>query len=256
VALSDLKSLADPKRAASHQRYFKTGKGEYGESDVFLGLTVPQTRMLAKKHRAMPLNELVKLLRNRHHEARLLALQILVDQFRRADEPARKAIYTAYLANRAFINNWDLVDTSARDIVGAYLLDRSHKPLFALARSKAWNDRRIAIIATFHFISQRRFDTTLSIAEMLLEDKHDLMHKAVGWMLREMGKRDVKSLHTFLENHAHEMPRTMLRYAIEKLNKIDQANYMGRRALMQNRAALLEHKRAARPVSAKRSLKS
>lgn len=229
AALSDLKSLASPKRAASHQRYFKTGPGEYGEGDVFLGLTVPLTRTVAKKYRSMPLEESLKLLRDKRHEARLLALLIWVDQFPKADAPARKAIYDAYLANRKFVNNWDLVDTSARDIVGAYIIDRSHRPLFALAKSNAWNDRRIAIIATHHFIIQKKFQTTLELAELLLRDDHDLIHKAVGWMLREVGERDLRPLHAFLGKHAHMMPRTMLRYAIEKLSAVERTNYLSQR---------------------------
>lgn len=231
AALADLKSLAHPKRAASHQRFFQTGPGGYGEGDLFLGLTVPQSRTLARQYRAMPLNQVVTLLRDRHHEARLLALLILVDQYKRADDPARRSIYEAYLANRLSINNWDLVDTSARDIVGAHLLNRSPKPLFTLAASRMWTDRRIAIIATHAFIPHHRFDTTLALAELLLHDQHDLMHKAVGWTLREMGKRDAAPLHAFLDKHAHEMPRTMLRYAIEKLAEKERRNYMDRRKL-------------------------
>ncbi len=229
--MGDLMAAADPRRAASHQRYFKTGPGEYGEGDTFLGLTVPTTRAIAKKHRGMPMKEVLTLLADRHHEARLLALLILVDQFSRGDERSRKAIYDAYLTNRASINNWDLVDTSARDIVGAYLADRSHRPLLALARSKAWNERRIAIIATHHFISQRQFDTTLAIAEILIDDDHDLIHKAVGWTLREMGNRDESPLRAFLEKHARVMPRTMLRYALENVKAKTRRDFMRRRGL-------------------------
>lgn len=229
-ALLDLHALTDAKQAQISSRYFKAGPGEYGEGDIFLGIKVPVTRAVAKKHRSLPLVESLKLLRDKHHEARLLALLILVDQFRKGDEPTRSAIYSAYLANRKWINNWDLVDTSARDIVGAYLAGRSHRPLFDLAKSEFWNERRIAIIATQHFIRLGRFETTIALSKKLMADEHDLMHKAVGWMLREMGDRDVETLHGFLREHAHEMPRTMLRYAVEKLPEATRRKYMAMKA--------------------------
>jgi 3-methyladenine DNA glycosylase AlkD len=182
-----------------------------------LGIKVPPLRLLAREHQGLPLGEVTDLLHSPFHEARMLALLILVRKFDRGDAAAREAIYRLYLANTARVNNWDLVDCSARPIVGAHLADRDRKPLYRLARSAVLWERRIAIVATYHFICQADFGDTLKIAALLLGDREDLIHKAVGWMLREVGKRDVAALEGFLAEHCPRMPRTMLRYAIERL---------------------------------------
>jgi 3-methyladenine DNA glycosylase AlkD len=198
------------------QRFFKTGPGEYGEGDVFLGVRLPQLRMLSQECRGMPRSQVTRLLRSRVHEERLLALLILVDAFRRGSSVKRRKIYNLYLSNTSFINNWDLVDVSAYHIVGAWLQDRTRAPLRRLARSPLVWDRRIAIMATFHFIRRREFDDTFQIADMLIGDRHDLIQKAVGWMLREVGNRDPAAERRFLQPRYARMPRTMLRYAVEK----------------------------------------
>jgi 3-methyladenine DNA glycosylase AlkD len=211
-----LQTLATPERAAGAQRFFKTGKGEYGEGDKFLGVTVPDLRRITRELQELPLRDVRKLLTSEWHEERVLALLILVRQFERADQPSKDAIYDAYLRSTRHINNWDLVDCSAPYIVGAHLAGRSRAPLRQLAKSSSLWERRIAIIATLHFIRRGEFDETLRIAEMLVNDRHDLIHKAVGWMLREVGSRDRAVEERFLVEHAATMPRTMLRYAIEK----------------------------------------
>jgi 3-methyladenine DNA glycosylase AlkD len=211
-----LRALGNPEAAAFAARYFKTGPGQYGDGDVFLGLRAPVLHAMAKEYQGLGHDEVVKLLRSGIHEDRLLALLILVRQSSKADRATRRLIYDLYLANTRFINNWDLVDCSARTIVGGYLVDRSRKPLDRLAGSKSLWERRISIIATHHFIALGEFADTLRIAEHLLGDREDLIHKAVGWMLREVGKRDLPSLERFLQQHAHVMPRTMLRYAVER----------------------------------------
>ena len=222
----DLKAHADPEDAAFLQRFFKTGPGEYGEGDVFLGIRVPQTRRLAKTHRATTATQLGKLLESRYHEARLLALLIMVDQFRRGDRPERRAMYDLYRSRLASVNNWDLVDSSAEHIVGGFLVDRSRKPLYALARSPNVWRRRVAIMATFHFIRQHDFADTLALADVLLRDDHDLIHKAVGWMLREVGNRDRATEIAFLDARYERMPRTMLRYAIERFPEKTRRAYL------------------------------
>ena len=211
-----LRAVATPERAAGAQRFFKTGKGEYGEGDRFLGVTVPDLRRIARECQELPLREVRRLLTSEWHEERLLALLILMRQFERGDQHAKDTIYDAYLRSTRHINNWDLVDCSAPGIVGSYLAGRNRAPLRQLAKSSSLWERRMAIIATFHFIREGEFDETLRIAEMLLGDRHDLIHKAVGWMLREVGSRDLAVEERFLDQHAAAMPRTMLRYAIEK----------------------------------------
>jgi 3-methyladenine DNA glycosylase AlkD len=211
-----IRELANTDRAEFSQRFFKTGPGEYGEGDTFLGLSVPQMRTLAKEYRAISNEEVVNLLQSAIHDERAIALFILVQAFAKGDEAKKRQIYDLYLQQTEFINNWDLVDCSAAQIVGAFLLDKSRKPLYTLARSNRLWERRIAIIATFHFIRQNEFAETLKIAGLLLTDKEDLIHKAVGWMLREVGKRNPGVEETFLIEHYEKMPRTMLRYAIEK----------------------------------------
>jgi len=212
----EMRALADPQRAAFVRRFFKTAPGEYGAGDRFLGLTVPQVRRVALKYQAMPLPAVRALLKSPWHEERLLALLILVRQYERGTSVQRDAIYRMYLANTARINNWDLVDCSASAIVGAHLSDRARSELRRLARSPLLWERRMAIIATHFFIKDGEVGETLRIADALLDDTHDLIHKAVGWMLREAGKRDRAALETFLRRHARRMPRTMLRYAIER----------------------------------------
>lgn len=211
-----VRELADPEDAVFLQRYFKTGPGEYGEGDVFAGIRIPALRKLARENADLPLEEVAELLRSPVHEERLLALLILVRAHQRGTAERRREIHDLYLAHARFVNNWDLVDSSAEHLVGAQLWEGDRSLLERLARSDSLWERRIAIIATFHFIRRGDFGDTLRIAEMLLGDRHDLIHKAVGWMLREVGKRDQPTEEAFLRAHHRTMPRTMLRYAIEK----------------------------------------
>jgi 3-methyladenine DNA glycosylase AlkD len=210
-----LAALADARIAAGSRRFFKTGPGQYGEGDIFRGIRVPVLRGLAKEYQSIRLPEAVRLLGSPFHEDRLLALLLLVRLYSRGDVAAREKIYRLYLKHTRFINNWDLVDSSAEHIVGAFLWDKSREPLHRLAKSADLWERRIAIIATFHFIKRGEFGETLAIARTLLSDREDLIHKAVGWMLREVGKRDPAALEEFLKEHQQRMPRVMLRYAIE-----------------------------------------
>jgi 3-methyladenine DNA glycosylase AlkD len=218
--------LKDPARGRSANRFFKTGPGESGEGLRFLGLNAAQLRGLAKEFRALPLAEIETTLQSEWHDERAIALLIMVLQFAKADAKARKALYDCYLANTDRINSWALVDCSAPGIVGAYLLDRSRKPLTKLAKSKVLWERRIAIVATQHFIRNNDFADTLRIAEMLLEDEEDLIHKAAGWMVREVADRDQAIAEAFLRKHQRVMPRTMLRYAIEKLAPAKRKAYL------------------------------
>ena len=207
--LDDLISLADPIRAQHSARYFKTGPGQYGQGDQFLGLTVPKVRRIAKRWRDLPLAEVEDLLHCPWHEARLLALLIWVGQCERGDDAVRRTICDRYLAHTAFINNWDLVDTSAPTIVGGWLWRHPNPPLLdRLAVSESLWERRIAVLATFTFIKNGRFLESLELAEGLLGDREDLIHKAVGWMLREVGKRDFDLALTFVQQHCRTMPRT------------------------------------------------
>jgi len=226
AAQQRLRSLGCPKQAAILARFFKTGPGQYGEGDKFIGVKVPVIRKVAKEFKALPLAEVECLLHSDIHEERMLALVILVGQFQKGDDALRKRIYDLYLANTAHINNWDLVDLSAPKIVGGYLETRSRKPLDRLAKSVSLWERRISIIATGWFIWRDDFADTLRIAEKLLGDREDLIHKAVGWMLREVGKRDVAVLEEFLGEHCRVMPRTMLRYAIERFSEKKRRGYM------------------------------
>jgi 3-methyladenine DNA glycosylase AlkD len=219
--------LADPERAMILQRFFKTGPGQYGEGDIFAGITVPGVRKLVRKHRDIPLKATAELLQSPIHEERLLALLILVEKYRRGDEAIRKRIYGLYRKNTRLINNWDLVDLSAEHIVGAYLDGTDRAPLYRLARSKSLWERRIAILATFHDIKRGMPDHTLALADILMADRHDLIHKAVGWMLREVGKRcSPDTLREFLQTRYRNMPRTMLRYAIEHFPAEERAAYL------------------------------
>ncbi len=212
-----MRGMGNPERARVSRTYFKTGKGEYGEGDVFLGMHAPQMRKLAREYMALTMEDLERLLASQVHEERAIALLILVNRFRKADAAERKRIYSFYMKHTAAVNNWDLVDCSAPYIVGPYLKGAGTGVLTRLARSRNLWERRIAILATYHFIRQGRPEETLRIAQLLLGDGHDLIHKAVGWMLREVGKRcseDVEA--AFLEKHCRTMPRTMLRYAVER----------------------------------------
>ena len=212
----ELYALADPADAVHLQRFFKTAPGEYGAGDKFLGLRVPALRRLVKEYREIADAHALEMLASSWHEERLLALMLLVDQYGRGDGSRRDRIHGAYLAHTRYINNWDLVDASAAQIIGSHLDAQDITLLKRLARSKDLWERRIAIVATYHFIKKNEFGPTLTIAALLLEDTHDLIHKAVGWMLREVGKRDIRALDTFLTKHYAKMPRTMLRYAIER----------------------------------------
>jgi len=212
----DIKKQADPKRAKHSQGFFKTGKGQYGEGDVFLGLTVPQQRSIAKEYLGLGLPKIQELLKSKFHEYRLVGLIILVEKFKKADDREKANIFNFYLKNTKFINNWDLVDLTAHKIIGVFLLDKKRTLLYGLAESKSLWEKRISIIATFAFIDQRDFKDSIRICKILLNDKHDLIHKACGWVLREIGKKDQKVLEKFLKQHYKKMPRTMLRYSIEK----------------------------------------
>jgi len=221
----EIKRLADPKKAKDLQWFFKTGPGEYGEGDVFVGIKVPELRRLSKKH-DLSVSETRRLLKSKIHEERLLALLILVRIYSRSTAVAKKRIYDVYLQSTRYINNWDLVDGSAHFIVGDYLMTRSRRPLYRLAKSPALWERRIAILSTYHFIKHSDYDDTLKIARVLLDDEEDLIHKAVGWMLREVGNRDRPTEERFLKEHYKRMPRTMLRYAIEKFPEIRRQRYL------------------------------
>jgi 3-methyladenine DNA glycosylase AlkD len=223
-----LHALASPNRAAINKWFFKTGPGEYGEGDRFLGVTVPALRKLTREYEDLPQSDVIALLTSPWHEERLLALLLLVRQYERADHRARGAIHRLYLRHTRSINSWDLVDCSAALIVGAHLEGSSRRALQSLARSSSLWERRIAMIATYHYIKGGEFTDALAIAELLVDDEHDLIQKAVGWMLREIGKRNRGVEEQFLRKHAHRMPRTMLRYAIERFPKPLRLRYMRR----------------------------
>lgn len=211
-----LSKYASKDKAAFFPYFFKTGKGQYGEGDKFIGITVPDQRKVVKDFIGLSLDEIKKLLASPIHEHRLVALIILVSQYQKGDEKAKEKIFKFYFKNMSRINNWDLVDCSCRDIVGEHLEKRDRKILYRLAKSKNLWERRIAMVSTWAYIRKGDLKDTFAIAELLLSDTHDLIHKAVGWMLREAGKRDEKALHAFLSAHVKAMPRTALRYSIEK----------------------------------------
>ena len=226
VLRRDLAAAGDPVRAAAVARYFKTGKGEYGEGDKFRGMTLPQLHQLARKARGLSLESTLKLLRSPWHEDRTLALMMLVDAHHRGTPAQRRAIHRAYLANTKYVNNWDLVDASAPELVGQYIGKGDTRLVERLAKSKWLWDRRIAMIAT-HWPTRRGDPApALLIAERLLGDTHDLMHKAVGWMLREVGKRSPDTLRAFLRKHVATMPRTALRYSIERFTPDERKRWM------------------------------
>ncbi|MDR3628370.1 MAG: DNA alkylation repair protein [Ignavibacteriaceae bacterium] len=221
-----LKAGADKEQAKNLQRFFKTGPGEYGEGDIFLGFKVPVLRSIAKQHLDLTFDELQNLIESPIHEERMAALMILVLRFPKSTPEEKNKIFKFYIKNSKNINNWDLVDLSAPQIVGGYLIDRDKNILNKLSSSKNLWEKRISILATFQFIKEKQFDTALTIAEKLLNDEHDLIHKAVGWMLREIGKRDLETEEDFLKGRYKNMPRTMLRYAIEKFPEKKRKAYL------------------------------
>ncbi len=227
IIRDELRSVADSAKANVLARFFKTGPGEYGEGDRFLGVVVPKIRKIVKAHRQAPSGEILKLLHSPYHEERLTALLILVEQYRRGDVSQRKAIYELYLASTSQINNWDLVDLTAQHIIGDYVWGSDASVLGRLALSKHLWERRIAMLSTYHFIRRGEDREALKIAELLLRDPEDLIHKAVGWMLREVGKRcSMEAECKFLDKHAADMPRTMLRYAVERFPEELKRRYM------------------------------
>jgi len=221
-----IRELSDEERARHSMRFFKTGKGEYGEGDKFLGIRVPVIRAQAKKFKEVSLKENLKLLRSEFHEERLCSLIIMIHKFSKGNENERTEIFRIYMNNTKYINNWDLVDLSAPHIVGAFLFDKERTPIYELSESADLWKRRIAILSTFHFIKRLQFEDALNLSEEYLRDKEDLIHKAVGWMLREIGNRNIAVEKEFLGKHYKIMPRTMLRYAIEKFPEIERKAYL------------------------------
>ena len=226
LLVKELGDLEDPKQAKLLQRFFKTGKGEYGEGDIFAGIKVPVSRKIANQFIDLNFVDLQKVIQSKIHEERLITLLILVAKYKKVDKEEREKIFNFYLKNIRFVNNWDLVDLSAEKIIGAYLIDKDKRLLFDLVKSNNVWERRIAIMSTFYFIKANQFAAALKISELLLKDKHDLIHKAVGWMLREIGKKDIQAEVIFLQKHYKKMPRTMLRYAIEKFPEKKRLDYI------------------------------
>lgn len=222
----EIKKASNYKQAKLLERFFKTGKGQYGEGDIFLGIKVPVQRKIAKKYTDLALSDLKKIITSKFHEYRLIALFILIDQYKKANLANKKIIFNFYLKHSKNINNWDLVDLSAPNILGHYLLDKKRTLLYKLAKSKNLWQKRISIIATAAFIRNNQFVETLKISRILLNDDHDLIHKAVGWMLRELGKRNQALEENFLKKYYRQMPRTMLRYAIEKFSSSKRRFYL------------------------------
>ena len=223
---TELDKHADAAAAEHAQRFFKTGEWQYGAGDKFMGIRVPVVRLVCKKFKDLPLTEVEKLLASPIHEHRLAALIIMVNQAKKASPEGQKQLYDSYFKNMQYVNNWDLVDTSCPQIVGSYLLNKSHAPLYKLARSNNLWQKRIAMISTLNFIRAGQLADTFALAELLLQDDHDLIHKAIGWMLRCAGDVDREALLKFLDAHAHEMPRTALRYALEHLTSAQKSHYM------------------------------
>jgi len=230
--LKEFEKSKNPSKAKILSRFFKTGKGQYGEGDIFLGLTVPEQRALAKKYVSLSFSEIQKLIDSKIHEHRLTGLIILTYKYEKANDILKKEIFDFYLKNTKKVNNWDLVDVTCPRIVGEYLLDKKEKDgrkiLYTLSNSKNLWEKRISIVSTYTFIRNHEFRDTLELSEILMHDKHDLIHKAVGWMLREVGKKNEKTLKDFLDKHSKHMPRTMLRYAIERLSEKEKKYYMSR----------------------------
>jgi len=222
----ELQDLANEEQAKNLQRFFKTGKGEYGEGDIFLGIKVPLQRDVAKKYQGLSLPKIQELLKSKIHEHRLTGLIILSNKYKEAEEDERANIFNFYLKNTKNINNWDLVDVTAPRIIGDFLFDKKKNILYDLARSEDLWERRVAIVSTANFIGRGEFEDTLALSEILLDDEHDLIHKAVGWMLRKIGKKDEAVLEQFLKQHYNVMPRTMLRYSIERFPEEKRKMYL------------------------------
>jgi len=225
----ELKQLSNPEKAKTLSRFFKTGKGEYGEGDIFLGIPVPEQRKVAKRHIDISFTDLQELLNSKFHEYRLTGMLILVFKYEKTDISGKNKIFRFYLNNTKNINNWDLVDLSAPKIIGDYLINRNTSILFELAKSNNLWERRIAILSTFRFIRNNDFKDAINISKTLLNDEHDLIHKAVGWMLREIGKRNQEKEEEFLRKYYGQMPRTMLRYAIEKFSENKRKKYLSKK---------------------------
>ena len=223
-----LQALSDAEKREIFPKFFKAGKGEYGEGDRFLGVTVPNIRAIAKLHKDISIEEIRELIQSEWHEVRLCALIIMVEKSKKKDEALRKELFNLYLSQTKRINNWDLVDLSCRFIVGEYLLDKSRDILYQLAQSPLLWDNRIAIISTYAFIRKGQLEDTYALSNLMMQHPHDLMHKAIGWMLREAGKRDSERLYDYVMSHRADMPRTMLRYAIEKFSPKERAILMKR----------------------------
>ena len=225
---SELQALTNAEKREIFPRFFKAGKGEYGEGDRFLGVTVPNIRAIAKLHKDISIEEIRGLIQSEWHEVRLCALIIMVEKSKKKDEALRKELFNLYLSQTKRINNWDLVDLSCRFIIGEYLLDKSRDILYQLAQSSLLWDNRIAIVSTYAFIRKGQLEDTYALSDLMMHHPHDLMHKAIGWMLREAGKRDSERLYDYVMSHRADMPRTMLRYAIEKFSPKERAILMKR----------------------------
>lgn len=222
----ELWSIGNPDKAVILQRFFKTGKGQYGEGDIFLGVSVPHSRILSKRYKDLEFEDIEKLLNSKIHEERLVALIILVQKFEKGADADKKKVFDFYLKSTKWINNWDLVDLSCPKIVGEYLLNKPKKILYKLAKSKNLWERRVSIVSTYRFIKNGQFEDTLKLSEILISDKHDLIHKAVGWMLREVGKKSTETLEYFLKKNYKMMTRTTLRYSIEKFPEQKRKEYL------------------------------
>ena len=228
IITSELQALSDDEKREIYPKFFKAGKGEYGEGDRFLGVPVPNIRAIAKQYKNISLNEIRELMQSEWHEVRLCALLIMVEKNKKKDETLRQQLFDLYLSQTDRINNWDLVDLSCRFIVGEYLLDKSRDILYQLAQSPLLWDNRIAIVSTYAFIRKGQLEDTYALSDLMMHHPHDLMHKAIGWMLREAGKRDSERLYDYVMSHRADMPRTMLRYAIEKFSPKERAILMER----------------------------
>lgn len=228
IITSELQALSNAEKREIFPKFFKAGKGEYGEGDRFLGVTVPNIRAIAKLHKDISLDEIRDLMLSEWHEVRLCALIIMVEKSKKKDEALRQQLFDLYLSQTDRINNWDLVDLSCRFIVGEYLLDKSRDILYQLAQSSLLWDNRIAIVSTYAFIRKGQLEDTYALSDLMMHHPHDLMHKAIGWMLREVGKRDSDRLYDYVMNHRADMPRTMLRYAIEKFSPAERSILMKR----------------------------
>ena len=225
---NELQALSDAEKREIFPKFFKAGKGEYGEGACFLGVTVPNIRAIAKLHKDISIEEIRDLMQSEWHEVRLCALLIMVEKSKKKDEALRKELFNLYLSQTKRINNWDLVDLSCRFIIGEYLLDKSRDILYQLAQSPLLWDNRIAIVSTYAFIRKGQLEDTYALSDLMMQHPHDLMHKAIGWMLREAGKRDSERLYDYVMSHRADMPRTMLRYAIEKFSPKERAILMKR----------------------------